>query len=104
MARALFDLGVRRYQVTLDGPSAFHDQTRVRRDGGGSFDRIWSNLIDIRDSDLAVGIWLRVHVTAANLSAMADSSPGYDRNFSAIPGLVRSFAGFEADFACELGG
>lgn len=72
VARALFELGVRRYQVTLDGPRAFHDQTRVRRDGGGSFDRIWSNLIGIRDSDLAVGIWLRVHVTPANLSAMPE--------------------------------
>jgi uncharacterized protein len=80
-ARALSDLGVRQYQVTLDGPPAFHDQTRVRRDGGGSFERIWSNLLDIRDSDLALAICLRVHVTAANLPVMPDFLARVRREF-----------------------
>jgi uncharacterized protein len=72
VAGTLFALGVRRYQVSLDGPRACHDQTRVRRDGGGSFDRIWSNLLGLRDSDLEIAICLRVHVTPANLSALPD--------------------------------
>ena len=72
-ARMLHELGVRQYQVTLDGPPEFHDQTRIRRDGGGSFGRIWSNLLDIRDSDLALSVCLRIHVTAANLPVM----PGF---------------------------
>jgi uncharacterized protein len=69
----LADLGIRTYQISLDGPKQYHDRTRVRADGGGSFDRIWTNLLSIRESAADVRILLRVHLTPANLSAM----PGY---------------------------
>lgn len=69
-AGRLAALGVDRYQISLDGPAEAHDTTRLRADGRGSFDRIWRNLLAIRDSGLPVGVLLRIHLTPANLPLM----------------------------------
>lgn len=71
-ARDLRGVGVSSYQISLDGPAAVHDTTRVRANGGASFHRIWRNLVAIRDSGLQVGILLRVHLTPANLPLMPE--------------------------------
>ncbi|MBI1356699.1 MAG: radical SAM protein [Acidobacteria bacterium] len=63
----LLDLGVRFYQISLDGYGEDHDQTRQRADGSGSFDRIWSNLLEMRSVEGEFGIMLRVHFTPRNL-------------------------------------
>lgn len=65
-------LGVRDYQISLDGPEEFHDSTRVRADGRGSFERIWRNLGLIRDGSAPVNVVLRVHLTMANLPSMPE--------------------------------
>lgn len=57
----LVKVGVSSYQISLDGPREVHDTTRLRADGKGSFDRIWANLLDIRNSSEPVQITLRVH-------------------------------------------
>ncbi|MFH1465699.1 MAG: radical SAM protein [Pseudomonadota bacterium] len=44
LAAGLFEHGVRTIQVTLDGPREAHDQRRVLRSGGATFDRIVANL------------------------------------------------------------
>jgi uncharacterized protein len=69
----LANLGIRTYQVTVDGPAFIHNRTRVRADGGGSFERIWGNLRSIRESVVEVDILIRVHLTPENLSIM----PGF---------------------------
>jgi len=71
-ASRLAELGVRTYQVSLDGPEVYHDRTRVRADGRGSFARIWGNLLSIRESPAPVSIMLRIHLTPANISAMPE--------------------------------
>ena len=71
-AERLADLGIRKYQITLDGPRHLHDRARVRADGRGSYDRIWSNLLSIQAGKAPVEILLRVHLTRANLYAMPD--------------------------------
>ncbi|MFI1737026.1 radical SAM protein [Streptomyces sioyaensis] len=70
-AERLAGLGVGSYQISLDGPQAVHDTTRVRADGGKSFQRIWENLLALRDSALPLRILLRIHLTPANLPSMA---------------------------------
>ena len=40
----LLNLGVREFQISLDGPGEFHDRRRVKIGGQGTFDRIWENL------------------------------------------------------------
>ncbi len=62
----LVDLGVRSYQISLDGPAAAHDARRLRGDGAGTFDRIWANLLAAHTSKLDFNIRLRVHVDREN--------------------------------------
>lgn len=70
MLDRLTAVGVRDFQISLDGPEELHNRTRVRADGRGSFERIWQNLSDIRNSSAPVKVTLRVHVTPENLSVM----------------------------------
>lgn len=71
-ASVLCRLGVTTYQVTIDGPAVVHNRTRVRADGGGSFSRIWNNLLSIRNSPVPVNMLLRVHLTPENLRLMPE--------------------------------
>lgn len=66
----LLDLGVRWYQVSLDGPRDLHDRKRVTAAGHGTFDRIWRNLLAARDLDGEFEIVVRVHVDRENLEAI----------------------------------
>lgn len=68
--RRLTGLGVRRYQVTLDGPEAVHDRRRVRADGRGTFGTIWRNLLNARDESRDFAIVVRIHVTTDNQEAV----------------------------------
>lgn len=61
MAASLADVGVLRYQISLDGPRDVHNKSRIRADGRDTYDRIWSNLLAIRDSSLPVSVMLRIH-------------------------------------------
>ena len=64
---ALANVGVRNYQISLDGPREVHNKSRLRADGSSTYDRIWANLLAIRDSSLPVSIMLRIHFTADTL-------------------------------------
>lgn len=65
-ATRLQSVGVREFQVSLDGWEMAHDQTRRRQDGRGTFHRIWANLSSILESNLDVKLLLRVHLTPEN--------------------------------------
>jgi uncharacterized protein len=71
-ASRLVSLGINSFQISLDGDKALHDTTRRRADGGESFERIWDNLLAIRDSNLVLDVLLRVHLTTANLSSVEE--------------------------------
>ncbi|MDF5708718.1 MAG: radical SAM protein [Nostoc sp. S4] len=66
-ASLLADLGVRAYQISIDGPYDVHNKSRIRADGSGTYDQIWANLLAIRDSSLEVSILLRIHFTVETL-------------------------------------
>ncbi|MFB7127236.1 MULTISPECIES: radical SAM protein [unclassified Kitasatospora] len=72
MVRRLAALGIRSFQISLDGPKHLHDLTRIRRDGRGSFDRLWENLLAIRNGNAPVQVLLRIHLTPENLHAMPE--------------------------------
>ena len=58
----LVELGVRGYQISLDGYGEDHDRTRQRQDGSGSFDAIWANLLRTREAKGDFSIMLRLHI------------------------------------------
>lgn len=62
-ATTLSEVGVKHYQISLDGPRNIHNKNRIRADGKGTYDQIWNNLIKIRDSSIPVSIMLRIHFT-----------------------------------------
>ncbi|HSF14078.1 MAG TPA: radical SAM protein [Vicinamibacteria bacterium] len=68
--RRLTALGVRRYQVTLDGPEEVHDRHRVRADGGGTFATIWRNLVNAQSESCPFELVVRIHVTRENQDAV----------------------------------
>lgn len=64
----LAELGISDYQITLDGPPEIHDKRRATANGRGTFDRIWKNLIAIRDSSEQVRVLLRIHFDPSGIS------------------------------------
>lgn len=63
-------VGVRDYQVSLDGPAPVHDRARVRVDGGATFSRIWQHVLAMRDSPEAVSVLVRIHYDARTIDAL----------------------------------
>jgi len=66
----LLALGVNDYQISFDGPPEFHDRKRVRADGRPTFERLWSNVLAMRERSEPFLVRLRLHVDAENLAAM----------------------------------
>ena len=72
VARRLAAVGIGTYQISLDGPRARHDVTRIMKNGRGSFDAIMANLTALRRSDLDISIVLRLHLTPDNAGDLPD--------------------------------
>lgn len=70
MLARLNAVGVRTFQITLDGPKELHNQTRIQGSGQGTFDRIWANLCAARDSDLDFSIMIRLHIRPSNTDTL----------------------------------
>lgn len=49
--RELLELGIKRFQVTVDGFEKTHDSSRMMKDGSGTWEIVVSNLLAIKDSD-----------------------------------------------------
>jgi uncharacterized protein len=89
--RRLFDLGLTRYTISLDGPRELHDLARLRRNGGPTFDRIWSHLVALRDEPGSFRVTLRLHVSATNLEAMPSFLRELQATFGDDPRFVLLF-------------
>ena len=69
-AKSLVNLGVRRYQISLDGSREIHNKSRIRADGKGTYDQIWDNLQAIRNSSLSGTILLRIHFSGDTIQLL----------------------------------
>ncbi|MGW8391157.1 radical SAM protein [Pseudoduganella sp. HUAS MS19] len=68
--RKLSAYGQANFQVSLDGYGAAHDQTRKLMSGGPTFQRIWANLLALRDAQLEFHLMFRLHLTTDNLASI----------------------------------
>lgn len=73
----LADLGVTRYQISLDGAEEDHNKTRLRADGSETFARIWENVLGIQKLCAAgdvqnLNVLLRLHLHPLNLPKFTD--------------------------------
>lgn len=66
----LLELGVQRYQISFDGPRELHDRKRLLAGGGPTFDRIWSNLLALREIEGEFEIVVRIHVDRGNAGGL----------------------------------
>jgi uncharacterized protein len=64
-------LGIMNFQITLDGPREIHDKFRVKVNGKGTYDRIWENLLAMRDSTEKFRVTLRLHIEPSRIPHMA---------------------------------
>ena len=62
-----FSVGISKFQITLDGPSDIHDALRVLANGKGTFDTIFANLLNLRDSKNDFHVRIRVNFTPATI-------------------------------------
>lgn len=99
----LTEVNVLKYQISLDGPKEIHNMTRLRADGKGTFERIWENLLSIRDSNKPVSITIRVHLDNEKLnyidSLIADIRKEFifDRRFSVFFKPIEKLGGKNDD-------
>ncbi len=66
----LHGLGLRNYQVTLDGSEEEHDEKRIGKGGFRTFGVIWNNLESMKDSRFDFVVTIRVNVDRENLTHM----------------------------------
>jgi uncharacterized protein len=57
----LLNLGVKHFQVTVDGPERLHDANRHLIGGGGTYKQIMKNLTGMRDSSYDFSVYVRVN-------------------------------------------
>jgi uncharacterized protein len=69
-ATALVDVGIRVFQISLDGPAQVHDRSRIGANGSNTYEQIWHNLLEIRRSCLPISILLRVHFSPDTLQLL----------------------------------
>jgi uncharacterized protein len=74
---SLEELRIQNVQITFDGDKTQHDQLRTQRNGSGSFERIFSNVVDFCQSDSPARLSIRVNVG--------------DSNYAGIPALLERF-------------
>lgn len=67
-ARQLIHLGVQDIQITLDGPQEIHDLRRCLRNGKGSFNVIFNNIIT--NADLFDRIIVRINIDKQNADSI----------------------------------
>jgi uncharacterized protein len=69
VGRALVSRRVSMAQVTLDGPAQEHDRRRFRLGGGGSFERIVSNMRRVVDES-TLNISVRINIDSRNAESV----------------------------------
>jgi len=70
--KKLIGIRIFSYQITIDGPPEIHNKTRVLKNGKGSFDRIYNNVISLAEQDERVSISLRVNYNHHNINYIPD--------------------------------
>ncbi len=95
----LITCGVTFFQISLDGFGTHHDSTRRRADGCGTFEKIWRNLLTLRELTSAFTVMLRVHVSPSNIETVDDLIHAINREFAGDPRFTVYFKAVE-----KLGG
>jgi len=64
--RKLVGFGVCHYQISFDGPKELHNRKRVLANGRGTFDRIWNNLVNLKNTNEHFNVHVSLHLDYEN--------------------------------------
>lgn len=85
----LIECRISRFQITLDGAKNTHDQTRILRNGKGTFDTIINNLLNIKKCKKStIHVNIRINITKDSLKELPEfigflyETFGVDKRFS----------------------
>ena len=85
----LLKWGVSTYQISFDGLKEHHDRKRILVNGNPTFDRLWSNLKEMKSFSDNFSVTVRLHVDQENIGESPDflklfaQDFGHDSRFSA---------------------
>lgn len=79
--RKLLSLGLSRYQISFDGPPEYHDRKRVMAGGRGTFDRVWSHVLGMKDVPGCFDVLVRLHADRENIAALPEFIDRYREAF-----------------------
>lgn len=82
LLKLLVNLGIKDFQISIDGTMDVHNKTRLRADGSGTFTSIWDNLISAKNTDIPFQVMLRIHVTPDNLTDLPDLIDLINKDFA----------------------
>ena len=73
------EIGIRTFQISLDGDELEHNKTRIKIDRSGTFDKIWTNLLLFDSLWRAktignVNVIIRIHIHQENIDSIYDLS------------------------------
>lgn len=71
VAENLIKYKITMMQVTVDGAPEYHNGVRRLKNGGGTFDRILSNIRDVKDAFKELNITIRVNVGKENIDSFS---------------------------------
>ena len=80
----LYKLQIFAYQITLDGNKEQHDTQRILENGAGTYERIFENLLYIRENPkfTKVSVMIRVNLTRSIVENLSEFLTTYKKNFS----------------------
>lgn len=78
----MVNLGIRNYQITIDGNENSHNTTRILKNGVGTWKTIIENLKDISSLDIDYNIIIRLNVSQNNIDQMCDFISYISNNFN----------------------
>lgn len=83
LARELIKCNILFFQVTIDGPAQIHNKMRPLKNGGKTFNVIWSNLYDIKKNikNNHIKIALRINISKENREYVDDFLDKYKHDF-----------------------
>ncbi len=79
--KKLIDLKISQFHITFDGPQKIHDERRCLTNGKGTFDKIWNNLLKIKQIDNDYNISISLHLDAYNYPYIEDFIENYRTYF-----------------------
>jgi uncharacterized protein len=91
VARDLVSWGIRRFQITVDGPQEIHDASRPLQDGGPTFETIMANVKAMRSLPERFLVVLRINFYKDTADALPPFIRELARDFGDDPRFVVAF-------------